>query len=84
MKKVRELCDKYGIILIFDEIRLVSEKADICLHLNILVTPDIMTLSKAITNGYIPLGVVAMRQDIYDLFRSALAGTAAEYFGDIM
>lgn len=72
MKKVRELCDKYGIILIFDEIQTGIGKSGYMFASEYLgVTPDIMTLSKAITNGYIPLGVVAMRQDIYDLFRSA-------------
>jgi adenosylmethionine-8-amino-7-oxononanoate aminotransferase len=72
MQKVRELCDKYGIILIFDEIQTGIGKSGYMFASEYLgVTPDIMTLSKAITNGYIPLGVVAMRQDIYDLFRSA-------------
>ena len=72
MQKVRELCDKYGIILIFDEIQTgfgKSGKMFVCQHLG--VTPDILTLSKAIANGYIPLGVTVMKQKIYDIFRSA-------------
>lgn len=72
LEGVRALCDKYGILLIFDEIQTGFGKSGemfICQYF--AVTPDIITLSKAITNGYIPLGVVAMKQEIYDLFRSA-------------
>lgn len=72
LQGVRDLCTKHGIILIFDEIQTGFGKSGqyfVCQHFG--VTPDIMTVSKAISNGYIPLGVTIMRQDIYDLFRSA-------------
>jgi len=72
LKSVREICDKYGILLIFDEIQTAIGKSGemfICQYFG--VTPDILTISKALTSGYIPLGVTVMRQDIYDLFRSA-------------
>lgn len=72
LQGVRELCDKYGILLIFDEIQTGFGKSGewfVAQHFG--VTPDILTASKAISNGYIPLGVTMMRQDIYELFRSA-------------
>lgn len=72
LQKVRNLCDEHGILLIFDEIQTGIGKSGCWFASQYLgVTPDLMTVSKAITNGYVPLGFVAMRQDIYDLFRSA-------------
>ncbi|MCE5188607.1 MAG: aminotransferase class III-fold pyridoxal phosphate-dependent enzyme [Eubacteriales bacterium] len=71
MKGVRELCDRYGILLIFDEIQCgfgKSCKWFVAQHYG--VSPDLLTTSKALTNGYIPLGVCMMQQKIYDKFRT--------------
>ena len=72
LQGVRSLCDKYDILLIFDEIQTGFGKSGemfVCQHFG--VTPDIITLGKGFSGGYIPLGAAVMRQEIYDVFRSA-------------
>ena len=67
LQKIREICTKHGILLIFDEVitgfgRLGANfGAD-----RFGVVPDMITFAKAITNGVIPLGGVIVRGDIYD------------------
>ena len=70
LQGVRELCDKYGILLIFDEIQTGFGKTGkwfACENWN--VTPDIMTMSKALTGGYAPLGVAITTRKIAEVFR---------------
>lgn len=71
LQGVRKLCDKYGILLVFDEIQTGFGKTGkwfACEHWN--VTPDIMTVSKAITSGYLPLGVAVTTKKIADVFKT--------------
>jgi len=71
MTGVRQLCDKYGILLIFDEIQCGFAKSCKWFVADYYgVSPDFLTTSKALTNGYIPLGVCMMQQKIYDRFRT--------------
>jgi len=67
LQRLREICDKHGILLIFDEVitgwvRMGSPFGS----QEFGVTPDIMTMAKATTNGISPLGVVACKEEIYD------------------
>jgi adenosylmethionine-8-amino-7-oxononanoate aminotransferase len=67
---VRALCDKYGIVLIFDEIQTGFGKTGrwfFCQHED--VVPDIMTIGKGFTGGYIPLGAAVTTPKIADAFR---------------
>ena len=67
LQKIREICTKHGILLIFDEVitgfgRLGANfGAD-----RFGVTPDMITFAKGITNGVIPMGGVIVKSDIYD------------------
>lgn len=67
LKRLREICDKYGILLIFDEVitgfgrvgaAFAAERFD--------VRPDMMTMAKGMTNGCVPMGGVAVDRRIYD------------------
>jgi beta-alanine--pyruvate transaminase len=69
LERLRALCDKHGILLIFDEVitgfgRLGSPFA--AQHFN--VTPDLMVVAKGISNGCVPMGAVFAKPFIYDAF----------------
>lgn len=69
MKGVRELCDKYGIVMIADEVMSGFGRTGKWFavdHWN--VTPDIITMAKGLTSGYAPLGAVAMKPEIAAAF----------------
>ena len=81
LNKLREICDKHGILLIFDEVitgwgRTGEPFAAQAFN----VTPDIMTMAKGITNGVMPLGAVASREKIYDTVLDASPTGAVEFF----
>ncbi len=66
---LREICDRYGCLLIADEVITGfgrTGKMFACQHWNI--TPDIMTVAKGITSGYIPMGGAIVRKPIADSF----------------
>ncbi|MGL5617063.1 MAG: adenosylmethionine--8-amino-7-oxononanoate transaminase [Sarcina sp.] len=74
LKKLRELCTKYNIHLILDEIAVGFGRTGemfACNHANI--SPDIICLSKAITAGYMPLSTVLTTDEIYNCFYSDYA-----------
>ena len=69
LQRLREICDRHGILLIFDEVitgfgRLGSPFA--AQHFG--VTPDLMTVAKGLTNGAVPMGAVFAKQHIHDAF----------------
>ena len=68
---VRRLCDQHGVLMIADEVLTGFGRTGrlfACEHAN--VTPDIICLSKAVTGGYLPLGVTAATERIYEAFLS--------------
>lgn len=69
LERLRSICDKHGILLIFDEVitgfgRLGSSFA--AEHFG--VVPDMITVAKGITNGTVPMGAVFVRKEIYEAF----------------
>ncbi|MFZ6767356.1 aspartate aminotransferase family protein [Undibacterium sp. Di26W] len=75
LKRLRELCDKHGILLIFDEVitgfgRMGTPFASDYFD----VTPDLMTTAKGLTNGVVPMGAVFSNQKIYDALMDGPAG----------
>ena len=71
LQRLRELCTKHGILLIFDEVitgfgRTGSPFA----AQEFGVTPDIITCAKGLTNGVVPMGGVIVKKEIYEAFMS--------------
>lgn len=69
LKRLREICDQHNILLIFDEVITAFGRMGAKTGAEAFgVTPDIMTTAKQVTNGIIPMGAVAFKQEIYDTF----------------
>jgi beta-alanine--pyruvate transaminase len=82
LQRLRDLCTKHGILLIFDEVitgfgRLgtpfAAQRFD--------VMPDMITMAKGLTNGAIPMGAVAARKEIYDTFMQGPDGAIELFHG---
>src|SRR5690606_19112027 len=80
LQRLRELCDKHDILLIFDEVITGFGRlgAPFAAH-HFGVKPDILTMAKAITNAAVPMGAVACSREIYDSILAA-ADTPIELF----
>ena len=69
LQRLREICDKHGILLIFDEVITGFGRTGQPFGSQIFgVTPDMMTVAKGITNGCVPMGAVIARNKIHDAF----------------
>ena len=71
LERLREVCDRHGLLLIFDEVvtgfgRLGAPFGSQALG----VMPDLMTLAKGITSGTVPMGAVVAQDAIYEAFMS--------------
>jgi len=80
LKRLREICDKYGILLIFDEVitgfgRLGADWAANKFD----VLPDIITCAKGLSNGVVPMGALIVKPAIHDAFMAAAAERAIEF-----
>ncbi len=82
LQRLRQICDKHGILLIFDEVitgfgRLGSSFATE--HFG--VKPDLFTVAKGISNATIPMGAVFCRKGIYDAFMNGPEGMIEMFHG---
>ena len=69
LNRLREICDKHGIVLIFDEVITgFGRTGQPFASQTFGVTPDIVVMAKGITNGCVPMGAVAVKQGIHDTF----------------
>jgi taurine---2-oxoglutarate transaminase len=69
LKGVRDLCDRYGIVMIADEIMSGFGRTGEWFAVNHWgVVPDIITMAKGLTSSYVPLGAVGMRPHIAEYF----------------
>jgi beta-alanine--pyruvate transaminase len=80
LQRVRDICDKHGILLIFDEVICgFGRTGDNFGATRFGVTPDLMTTAKGLTSGTVPMGAVLAKGDIYDTFMTGPEG-AIEFF----
>jgi beta-alanine--pyruvate transaminase len=69
LQRLREICDKHGILLIFDEVITgFGRTGNPFAAQTFNVTPDLITCAKGITNGSVPMGAVIAKQSIHDVF----------------
>jgi beta-alanine--pyruvate transaminase len=75
LERLRAICDKHGILLIFDEVITAwgrLGKPFGAQHFNVM--PDLITTAKGITNGTVPMGAVFMHERIYQAFMTGPEG----------
>jgi len=81
LEKLREICTKHGILLIFDEVITGFGRLGTNFGADYFgVTPDMITCAKGLTNGAIPMGGVIVSKDVYDTFCNNAAENAIELF----
>ncbi|MEO6079422.1 MAG: aspartate aminotransferase family protein [Steroidobacteraceae bacterium] len=69
LQRLRELCTKHGILLIFDEVITGFGRTGSAFGAQEFgVTPDIITCAKGLTNGSVPMGAVIVKKEIHDAF----------------
>ncbi|MEW9668699.1 aspartate aminotransferase family protein [Ammoniphilus sp. 3BR4] len=70
MSKVRDICDKHGVLLIVDEVICGFGRSGKPFgHQNFGVQPDIVTMAKGITSAYLPLSATAVREELTQSFK---------------
>ena len=82
LKRVRELCDHYGLLMITDEVATGFGRTGrmfACEHEG--VVPDIMALSKGIAAGYLPLAVTVTTEEVYAAFMGEYAELKTFFHG---
>jgi beta-alanine--pyruvate transaminase len=82
LQRLRQICDKHGILLIFDEVITGFGRLGTPFAADFYgVVPDMLNFAKAVTNGVIPLGGVICRDFIYDAMMNTSAPEhAIEFF----
>ena len=80
LQGVRALCDRYGIMLICDEIMSGFGRTGEWFAVNHWnVVPDIMSMAKGLTSAYVPMGAVGMRREIADRFKDRVFASGLTY-----
>ena len=80
LQRIRDICDKHGILLIFDEVICGFGRTGDTFGANRFgVTPDLMTTAKGLTSGTVPMGAVLAKSEVYETFMTGPEG-AIEFF----
>ena len=75
LQRLREICDRHGIILIFDEVITAFGRVGAATAAEAWgVTPDIITMAKGLTNAAVPMGAVAVKRDLHDAVIESVPG----------
>ena len=82
LERLREICDRHGILLIFDEVITGFGRLGTAFGADRLgVVPDIMTLAKGLTNAAVPMGAVAVHDGIYNAIIDGVPGGIELFHG---
>src|SRR3954447_7849313 len=82
LQSIRETCDKYGILLIADEVMAGFGRTGTWFAVDHWdVVPDIITMAKGINSGYVPLGAMAIRQPVAEWIRDKPFAGGLTYSG---
>ncbi|MHA1524003.1 MAG: aspartate aminotransferase family protein, partial [Alphaproteobacteria bacterium] len=82
LKRLREICDTHGILLIFDEVITGFGRLGAPFAIDYFdVLPDIMTTAKGLTNGVVPMGAVFVKNEIHDAFMTGPEGLIEFFHG---
>ena len=81
LERLREICTRYGILLVFDEVICGFGRTGEAFGATAFgVTPDLITMAKALTNGAQPMGAVAVREGLYRTILDAAPEGMPEFF----
>jgi len=81
LQKIRAICDKYGLLLIFDEVITGFGRLGAPFAADFFgVVPDMILCAKGLTNAAVPMGAVIVRQEIYDTFVNNAPQDTIEFF----
>lgn len=85
MKELRAVCDKWGVLMIADEVMTGFGRTGEWFAMNHWdVVPDIMTMAKGLTCGYLPIGATVVREHIGEAFKNTFFGHGCTYAGHAM
>lgn len=81
LQKLRSICDRHGILLIFDEVITGFGRLGAAFGADYFgVQPDMIVCAKGLTNAAVPMGAVIVKQAIYDQFMNASGTDQIEFF----
>ena len=82
LQRLRQICDKHGILLIFDEVITGFGRTGNAFAAQTFgVTPDMITCAKGLTNAAVPMGAVIVKKEIYDAFMQGPEAAIELYHG---
>jgi len=82
LQRLRQICDKHGILLIFDEVITGFGRTGNAFAAQTFgVTPDMITCAKGLTNAAVPMGAVIVKREIYDAFMQGPEAAIELYHG---